>query len=252
MERAIAGYSVSGRYAVAVTDLETGETASVNGNRKQLGGCSMNLFVLLQATVDMQAGRYPPETVDVIDELIRTTTWSSNAATARDLYATVGDGDIVKGVSRVDLLMRESLGLRDSVIDHPPLYPDFSLGRGDNWLTALEANKALVALWKGAVLAPEWRAYLLARLAAVKPGLNYLTGVVGGAGVTVSHKNGFFEYGEGFVDNDVGIVRLKRRQEEVAFAITFLSEGVATKYGDVPLAQELVRLAFDHFSAAYE
>jgi beta-lactamase class A len=251
MEQAIASYPVEGRYAVAVTDLQTGETVSINGDRKQLSGCAMNLFVLLQVAMDMQEGRYSSEAIDVIDGLISATTWSSNAATARDLYAIAGDGDALAGVARVDVLVRERLRLTDTVIDHPPLYAEFSLGRGDDWLTADEANEALAALWRGDLLTPAWRDYLLARLATVKPGLNYLTGILASSGAVVSHKNGFFEYGGGFVDNDLGIVRFTKGGEEIAFAITFLSEGVPTKYADITLGQQLVRLAFAYFSAAY-
>jgi hypothetical protein len=126
------------------------------------------------------------------------------------------------------------------------------LGRGDDWLTANEANEALAALWRGDLLAPAWRDYLLTRFSTVKPGLNYLTGILSSSGAIVSHKNGFFEYGEGFVDNDLGIIRVKKGGEEIAFAISFLSEGVPTKYADITLGQQLVQLAFAYFSAAYD
>lgn len=248
MEQAVADYPVAGRYAVAVTDLQTGETVSVNGARKQLAGCSINLFVLVQAALDLQQGRFEGR-IEQVDELISATTWSSNAATARELYGIVGDGDPLAGLARVDRLIQGQLGLTDTVLDHPPLYPDLSLGRGDNWLTAEDANEALAALWRGAILTPGWRDYLLNRLATVKPGLNYLTGSLSGA--VVSHKNGFFEYDEGFVDNDLGIVRFQRGPGEAAFAVTFLSEGVPTKYADVPLGQQLVQLAFAYFRAVY-
>lgn len=244
MEEAIASYPVKGRYAVAVTDLQTGETVSVHGDRRQLAGCSINLFVLFQVALDLQNGRY---SLDTVDALISSTTWSSNATTARDLYGIVGEGDTLAGVARVDAFIRFQLGLTDTVLDHPPLYAEVSLGRGDNWLTVNDANRALVALWAGRILTPEWRGYLLSKLATVKPGLNYLTGSIPGA--IVSHKNGFLEYGEGFVDNDLGIVRFTKGQEVNAFAISFLSEGVPTKYADVALGQQLVQLAFAYFSA---
>src|SRR5699024_5750157 len=86
MEESIASYPVGGRYAVAVTDLQTGETIGVNAERRQLSGCSMNLFILLRITMDMQEGKYDEETRRTIDRLITSTTWSSNAQTARDLY----------------------------------------------------------------------------------------------------------------------------------------------------------------------
>ena len=61
------------------------------------------------------------------------------------------------------------------------------------------------------------------------------------------HKNGFFWYAGGFVDNDIGIVRLAHGERETIFAISFLSEGVPTRYGDVALARELIQLTVSHF-----
>jgi hypothetical protein len=249
MEQAVAAYTVPGRYAIAVTDLQTGETVGVNASRRQLSGCSINLFVLLQATLDMQGGRYTPGEIEQANGLIASTTWSSNATAARDLYTLTGDGDTLAGVTQVDALIRDALRLPDTILDHPPLYGDISLGRGDNWLTANDANTALVSIWRGSLLTPAWRDYLLRHLATVKPGLNYLTASV--AGTSVSHKNGFFAYSGGFVDNDIGIVRFAGREGEVAFAVSFLSEAVPVKYGDIVLGQQLVRLAYSYFVAAY-
>lgn len=249
LEQAIDTYQVPGNYAVAVTDLQTNQTASVNGNRQQLSGCSINFFLLLQVVLDMQDGRYTEDVVKRADELISATTWSSNAATALDLYAIAGDGDILTGVARVNLLVHDTLGLQNVVLDHPPLFVDSSLGGGGNYITAIDANKALATLWQSDLLTPEWRDYFLKKLAAVKPGLNYLTASLSNA--DVSHKNGFFQYSDGFVDNDMGIVRFSQGNETVAFAITFLSEGVKTKYSDVTLGQQLVRSAFAYFASVY-
>ncbi len=45
--------------AVAVTDLQTGETVSVNGDEPHLTGCTINFFVLLQVVRDLEAGPLP-------------------------------------------------------------------------------------------------------------------------------------------------------------------------------------------------
>lgn len=245
MEAAVNDYWVPGNYAVAVSDLQTGETVGVNASRPQLGACTMNFFVLLLVTMDLQDGRYP---VDEVDTLMSETTWSSNAQTARELYRIAGAGDVIEGVRRVDALMRDTVGL-SSGLNHPPLYREEAIGPlQDNYLTAYEANQALAQLWSGSLLTPDWQAYLLAKLEAVKPGLNYLLGIAPG---TVSHKNGFFEGTTGFVDNDIGIIRLQTAGGEVAFAMSFFSEEVQTKYADITLGQQLVQLAVAHFRSAY-
>jgi hypothetical protein len=93
------------------------------------------------------------------------------------------------------------------------------------------------------------RDYVLEVLSEVKPGLNYLTAVVPDG--TVSHKNGFFIGSNGYVDNDVGIIRLQRGDVEYAYALSFLSEQVPTEYGDVALGQQLGALAYDVMAARY-
>lgn len=246
MIEAIENYWAPGRYAVAVTDLQTGETVSVNGDRPQLSGCVVNLFALIHALRDVWWTRYP---LDHVDSLIASTIWSSNATTARDLYSVIGSGDATEGVRRVERLVREELALSAVVLDHPPAYGD-SIGTSpDNWVTADSMNAALAALWHGQALPePSWRDFLLYQMTQVKPGLNYLTAVVP---EVVSHKNGFMWTPEGYVDNDIGIVRLQRGGAEYAYALSFLSEGVGDEYADIPLGQELAHLAYAVMSARY-
>jgi len=246
MQAAVDAYWVSGVYAVAVTDLQTGETVSVRGGERQLSGCVMNLFVLYQVAADTAAGRHPLETVDA---LVRATTWSSNAKTARELYVIAGEGDGSEGVRRVQRLIA-SLELDDVLIDHPPAFHEHSLGIDfNNYVTAEAMNRALAALWAGEVVDGEMRDYLLEVLGEVKPGLNYLTAVVPDG--TVSHKNGFFIGSNGYVDNDVGIIRLQRGDVEYAYALSFLSEQVPSEYGDVALGQQLGALAYEVMVARY-
>jgi len=206
----------------------------------------MNLFVLYQVARDLEEGRYELEDVDAA---MRETPWSSNAFTAWQLFGIAGDGDTVAGVERVAQLIRD-LDLQDVVLDHPPGYHADSLGIDyNNWVTAEAMNKALSALWHGEVVGEEYRAYLLEILSNVKPGLNYLTAAVP-EGI-VSHKNGFFPGDTGYVDNDAGIVRLQRNGTEYAYAISFLSEEVPTKYGDVVLGQQLGDMAYQVMAARY-
>jgi hypothetical protein len=207
----------------------------------------MNLFVILQAVIDVQDGRYPLETVDA---LIRATIWSSNATTARELYGIVGDGDTVAGVARVAALL-DTLALPEMVIDHPPAYLAESLGIDiNNWLTAAAVNRALVQLYNGDILDEQHTAYLLEAMTGVKPGLNYLVAYTPGE-ATVSHKNGFFYGSNGYVDNDAGIVQFERNGKTYAYALTLLSQGVPVKYNDIPLANHVSTLAWDYFTGTY-
>ena len=49
---------------VAVTDLQTGETISVGGNVLHKTGCMINMFGLLAAVDEFQAGRASPDGVE--------------------------------------------------------------------------------------------------------------------------------------------------------------------------------------------
>ncbi len=247
LTEAVANYSEDGRYAAAVTDLQTGETISVNGDRQQLSGCIMNFFVLLLSERDVQEGA----PIDHVASLIDATIYGSNASTARSLYAIAGNGDVLVGVRRTAALI-QSLGLTGTIIDHPPLYQEESIGVSeDNFITALDANRALSALYGGIALSEPARSDLLERMTHVKPGLNYLLAY--GTGGTVSHKNGFFRIDDGtWVDNDIAIVRFDRNGREYAYAISFFSDYVATKYGDIGLGQQISKITWAFFDARYE
>lgn len=247
LEGIVASSSVPGRFAVAVTDLQTGQTIGVGLDRIQLSGCVMNLFAIVAALRDVDAGLY---SLDTVDATIRQTIWASDATAARELYRAAGGGDVVRGVEAVaDLLAL--LQMTSSNVDHPPAFPAESIGTGpNNLLTARDVNRALALIYSGAVLSPQLTGYLLEAMTHVKPGLNYLTAVVPAPAV-VSHKNGFFWDPEGWVDNDTSIVRFGP-DPGYAYALTFLSEAVPTLYADIPLGQQLVLETWEHFRDTYE
>lgn len=167
------------------------------------------------------------------------------------LYAIAGGGDATEGVRRVAQLLHDTLRLPETIIDHPPAYSGYSIGvSGDNIVTAEAMNAALTALYRGELLNPELTGWLLEAMTRVKPGLNYLTANLPYE-ATVSHKNGFFWAYDGYVDNDTAIVRFDAGGTTHAYAITFMSEGVAGEYDDIWLGRDLVRLAWEYFTSVY-
>ncbi len=234
--------------AIAITDLRTGETVDVNGYDVRLPGCTINLFALMRVTVDLQHGRYPEaQPGDLIGQTIN----RSDPVTARTLMKYwIGDGDLGAGMNRVNDFVH-SLGMNDTLLDHPPAYPQESMYGGiDNRITARDANRGLRALWDGRVLEPGWRDYFLQKMTLVKPGLNYLIPAGVGSGATVSHKNGFL-YSEGWADNDIGIVWFQRGDERYGYAISFFTQFVPTKYGDIALGQRVSSLAWQWLVSRY-
>jgi beta-lactamase class A len=232
--------------AVAVTDLQTGESIDVNGDEPRLPGCTINFFVLLSVVMDVQDGLYSESEVG---DLISRTVWSSNPITARDLLRRTGMGDLGAGLVKIDQLL-DVLGLSVSTYDHPPAFPDESLQGSVNVLTANEMNRALVALYQARIVEPAWRDYLLNKMTGVKPGLQYLIPAGVGNGV-VAHKNGFFADYSGWVDNDAGVVLFDRGGNRYAYAISFFTQEVPSKYADIPLGQTVSRLVWQYFSSRY-
>jgi beta-lactamase class A len=246
-ERLRAEIAASGlNVAVAVTDLQTGESIDVNGDEPRLPGCTINFFVLLSVVMDLQEGLYSEGEVG---DLIARTVWSSNPITARDLLRKTGMGDLGTGLSKVDQLLA-LLGLSVSTYDHPPAYPHESLQESANLLTANEMNRALAALYEARIVEPAWRDYLLNKMMGVKPGLQYLI-PAGVGGAMVSHKNGFFADYLGWVDNDAGVVMFDRGGNRYAYAVSFFTENVPYKYADIPLGQTVSRLVWQYFSSRY-
>jgi beta-lactamase class A len=244
----VASAQTPGDFAFAVTDLQTGEHISVNGGRTQTAACVMNLSAIIAALRDVQGGLYPLEDVDA---LIRRTIFASDAVTGRALYEKVGGGDIVTGVGRVRDLQRVVIGMQSTSLDHPPAFPEESLGIGEeNLITADDAALGLEALYDGRLLNPTLTSWLIDAMIGVKPGLNYLTAALP-SDATVSHKNGFVPLPDGYVDNDVAIVRFGP-DLRYAYVVTFFSERVPEEYADIPLAQLLVRMTWEYFSSAYD
>jgi beta-lactamase class A len=234
--------------AVAITDLRTGETVDVNGDQQRLPGCTINLFALMRVVVDLQARKYAePDPGDLIGQTIN----RSDPITARQLTRDwVGDGDLAKGITRVNDFAH-ALGMTSTLMDHPPAFPEESLfGGGENRITARDVNRGLQALWGDRVLNAWWRDYLLYKMTLVKPGLNYLIPIGASSDAIVSHKNGFL-YQEGWADNDIGIVWYDRGGQRYGYAISFFTENVAGKYDDIPLGQQISSMAFQWFVSRY-
>ena len=247
LQAAVTRFPVSGAYAIAVTDLQTGSSVDVKGDSYQLSGCIMNIFVLVATMLDVQQGAY---SLDDVSGTIAATIWSSNTTTARTLYRKTGGNDLGAGVRKVGRLINERMGMQGTLIDHPPGYPAETLGRDpNNWISANDANRGLTALWNGGILSDPYRVYLLDALLQVSPTLNYLLAY--NPHGRVSHKNGWLYEDGGWVDNDSGIVRFVKDGTEYAYAITFLSQDVEQFKAEVALGQQLARITWDWFNAAY-
>ena len=115
--------------AVAVTDLQTGETVSVNGDEPHLTGCTINFFVLLQVVRDWRLAATPNRTVG---SLIAATIYSSNPVTAHECCSIRATATQDAAIDKVNSLMQQTLGMTPDFYDHPPAYIQESIRRPSN------------------------------------------------------------------------------------------------------------------------
>jgi hypothetical protein len=256
LEGEIAAFTqrVGGNFAVAVTDLQTGETVHVNGDdRNRVPGCTMNFFVLLSVVRDLQAGLYPESEVG---RFIAQTIWASDPGTGHYLLRVTGGGDGRAGLLKINRLLWEELRLQSALYDHPPAVDAVTLtpGRWEaNRISPLDFNRALTLLYREELLSPAWTGYLIDKMTGVKPGLNHLIPAgVGDANALVAHKNGYIDYVPYYVDNDIGLVIFNRGGKQYAYALTFWSQDNPWVLSDVPLGQTVSRLVWEHFSSVYQ
>ena len=232
--------------AVAVTDLQTGESIDVKGDDPRHAACTTNWFVMLSNVIDLQNGLYPES---YVGDLIAQTIWGSNPITAHQLLIRTG-GNVPDGVYKVGDLMAR-LEMRNSVFDHPPAYQEeFSLRGWPNLITPNDANRALAQFYHGGVVNWQWRDYLMEKMTHVKPGLQYLLPAGVGKG-TVSHKNGYSWISGGWVDNDIGIVTFDSRGGQRAYAISLYIQDIGAEYADIPIGQTVSRMVWRYFVNRY-
>ncbi|MGQ9571892.1 MAG: serine hydrolase [Dehalococcoidia bacterium] len=233
-----------GSVAICVTDLQTDERICVNGDAPHKTGCTINMFSLFVAVEQFQAGRANP--ADWAYWIKIGIGHSSPPQVAVFVQGIMGS--LEAGVKRGRELM-QSWGMKDSIFTHLPGY----LGQepGDNVLTASETNMILAKLYRGELFSPEWTAYTIDRLLDIKPGLNYVLPLFLPAGVRVAHKIGYFQDWDGWVYNDVGIVMMQQGDQQIAYAISYLSQAMPTEYTAYIFGAQLSKIVYDWFDQRY-
>jgi hypothetical protein len=228
----------------AATDLQNGQTISVNGNTTLRTGCTIHMFALLAITNEFQRGRGDPASVA---SSVRIGIGSSYPPQVR-AFMDIVFGDFRAGTARARELM-SSWGMSASLFDHVAYYGD---GTQNNLLTALETNMVLSKLYHGQLFDGEWTNYALQRLHEIKPGLNYMIPGQLPAEAWVAHKIGYYADVDGWVNADAGIVTFTGADgQQKAFAVTYLSEQAPSQYAGYSLAARLSRITWDWFYAYY-
>lgn len=244
--------SMLGYNAVAVTDLQSGRTISVNGMRRQYAGCTIKIVLMMAVAQDIEAGKY---TEADVAELVQRAMGPSQVYPAHVLFEMIGDGKAGVGVRRVNQIMWD-LGATHSMITHPPGYywEEYgyleSDGFTENVVTAEDFNTILLKLWKGEALSPWATKYVLWSMQLATGFLNGALGNPLPADVTLYHKMGQLDTWDG-TWNDVGIVMFNGADgKQYGYVISYL--GSLSRWRDhYGYGQVLSGAAWQAISAAY-
>lgn len=226
----------------AVTDLQSGQTISVDGNELHQPGCVINQFPVYAVVQDAQDGKLDLGDMDwYIKNSVNRSNPASTAAFLSHYYGSIDDGEI-----RVQQWMDEH-GIEGTYDHIPTLYDGV-----DNMLTALSTNKALTMLAQGRLFNPELTGYVINNVMTYS---NFLYAIPSGvdADERVAHKIGYFADYDGWSHNDSGIVFFPGKDSgEKAFVISIFTSGGAGEFWPFSeIAQDLTRTANNYFREAY-
>ena len=231
--------------AIAVTDLQNGETISVGGNVLHRTGCVINLFALLGAVNEFQAGNASP---DGLGYSIKKGIGGSYPPEVKNFTQSIF-GSYWEGTYYARSLMR-SWGMTASYFDHIPFYGGEY--PSPNILTALETNDILAKLWNEQLFNYEWTVYTLGVL---RDSYSYVDYILPGrlpAEAAVGHKIGYYADWDGWVNNDTGIVTFQGADgKQKAYAITYLSQLANTERAGYSFGARLSRDVWDWMVGKY-
>ena len=248
----------SGQTAISVTNILTGETIDLNGNRPQLPGCVANLPCALTAIAKLSAGT-ASYTKEQIEPAMTTMVRYSNPTAGLRVVETIGERSVAAGVATINYLMK-LWGMERSFYDHPPAYESSYSVQGDsNWLVANEINKVLARMARNQLFPYKefnWNLYALWVMADNKPGLNFIIpGEIPETEAIVVHKVGWFP-GLPHSINDAGVVAAK--DHRFAYVITFMHQNAdfaisekALFYGPGFFGRKLSKIVYESFLARY-
>jgi beta-lactamase class A len=234
--------------AVAVLDLQSGETVAVDGDERHLAGCTIKFFPALKAVYDVREGQRQFD--DTLDYLIQRTVRISNNADSHYLIDVVG-------VPETNAFMTGVVGTSGSIITHAPGYFGenalYGIEEEENYLTAADLVLAFAKLYRGELTTPELTSHLLDVMTQ-----SWLTPAEYGVilyqtappEARVAHKIGYV--GPPWnVWNDAGLVMIDRPEGTVAYAVAILTQS-NQQYGDgPPTARQVAERVFQHFNEAY-
>ena len=230
---------------VAVTDLQTGEVISVNGNAVHKTGCVINLFAFLSVVNEFNSGNSSPSGLAYS---IKKGIGGSYPPEVRNFLTKVY-GDYTTGLYATRSAM-SAWGLRSTYMDHVPYYGTVS--PPPNVATALEVNDIITRLWRGQLYNQQWTNYAISVLRDSYWYVNYILPKWLPRTATVGHKIGYFADWDGWVNNDVGFVTFTGKDgTQKGYVISYFSQYAPSEQAGYSFGATLSKVAWDHMVRRY-
>jgi hypothetical protein len=113
-------------------------------------------------------------------------------------------------------------------------------------------NDVLVRLYRGELFDAQWTTYTLQKLTEIASYLQYILPGRLPSGATVIHKIGFYVDYDGWVNNDVGIVKFAGADGATkTYAISYFSQQARTEYQGYSFGAKLSRIVWDYMAPKY-
>lgn len=231
---------------LAVTDLQTGETISINGNVVHKTGCVINMFGLFAAVDEFQAGNASPSGLGYS---IKKGIGGSYPPEVKNFLEAIY-GYYPDGVVHARELMNE-WGMKMAWYDHIPYY-----GGSDsppaNLLTPLETNRIFGRLWNDELFDEPWTNYTISVLRDSYAYADYILPKYLPWYVNVGHKIGYYWDYDGWVNNDVGIVSWPSADGSTkAYAISYFSQYAPSEAAGYTFGQRVSLDAYNFMAGRY-
>ena len=233
LEKELSGYQ--GEVAIAVTDLKTGNSISIEGDKIYFPASSIKALIMGSVLKDVEAGRYSPSSVDKLlsDMMSRSSNYAANTLMVKT------------GLKKLSDLPAE-IGMTNTVLIHGFSDGDPNVPRqrfGANALTANDANLFWQKLFSGKILGEEMtkKALEYSKLPSVK--LIYTP-----EKAALYHKPGYIELIDSETYIDTGVVEAER----FSYVVSFLSRNNPTHQAGADFGLKATKIIYEWFAQNYQ
>ena len=224
----------NGEVAISVTELASGATVSIDGNKIYFPASTIKFLILVGVLKNIENGRY---LLSLVEKNITSMMKISSNTAANDLINKIGFPTLTK--------FPEDFGMNDTAFVHGFSPADGEIPimtAGSNAMTTNDANIFWEKLYAEELLNSNSTKQALAYAKLPNVNLIYTPN-----GITVFHKPGYIEVKSSEVYHDSGIVKTK----DFTYVVTFFSRNNPTHEEGGKFGKKLTKIIYDWFTENY-